>query len=408
MAISMKTNYCGFQCDNPFLLASSPITATGDMICRAFEAGWAGAVTKSISFLQDEMNLSLSPRMIPVTATGARAVTGMGNIDFVMDKTVDAAFADFAQVKKKFPEKMLIISIKGNYVENEWKTLARKASDAGADAVELCLSCIDSEAGVMICQDESLMTQVIHWVKEEIDLPIIAKLSIHVTDIGKMALCAAKAGAVAVTAINSIHGIGSLNTETMVPVPEVMGQSAPMGLSGAFIKPMAQHCVYKIALATKEQPFEISGVGGVCNGQDGVEYLCLGADTVQCATEVMYKGYGIIRPMLKYLQTFMESKGYQTLDDFRGSSLHCMVPAARRLSLEQQFAAKVDVSKCIGCGKCVRSCSDGAKQAIVMNLEEKKAFVQIEKCTGCGLCQIVCPVGAIGMEPVERKSVRKP
>lgn len=403
MAFSMETNYCGFRCENPFLLASSPITASGEMIGRAFEAGWAGAVTKSISFLQDEMSLSLSPRMIPVTANGARAVTGMGNIDFVMDKTVDAAFADFAQVKKRYPEKMLIISIKGNYVEQEWKILARKANEAGADAVELCLSCIDSGAGVMICQNETLMTQVIHWVKEEVDLPIIAKLSLHVTDIGKMALCAVRAGAVAVTAINSIHGIGPLNIKTMVNVPEVMGQSAPMGLSGAFIKPMAQHCVYKIALATQEQPFEISGVGGICNGQDGVEYLCLGADTVQVATEVMYRGYGIIKPMLKYLQSFMQEHGYETLDDFRACSMPHMVSAARKLSLKQQFAAKVNVEKCIGCGRCVTSCSDGAKQAIVLDKEAKKAFVHTEKCTGCGLCQIVCPVEAIAMEPVVRK-----
>lgn len=407
MEISMETKYCGFRCENPFLLASSPITATGEMICRGFEAGWAGAVTKSISFLQDEMNLSLSPRMVPVKVNSAKSVSGMGNIDFVMDKTVDAAFADFAQVKKKFPEKMLIISIKGNYVEEEWKRLARKASEAGADAIELCLSCIDSEAGLMICQDEALMTQVIRWVKEEIDLPVIAKLSIHVSDIGKMALCAEKAGADAVTAINSIHGVGPLNTQTMVPVPEVMGQSAPMGISGALIKPMAQHCVYKIADATKERRLDISGVGGICNGQDSVEYLCLGADTVQVATEVMYKGYGIIKPMLKYLQTFMEEHGYEFLKDFKGCSLTRMVSAARKLSLEQQFAAKVDLEKCIGCGKCVSSCSDGAKQAIVMNVEEKKASVTTEKCTGCGLCKIVCPVGAIGLEPVVRKPARR-
>ena len=117
MALNMETNYCGFRCENPFILASSPVSATGEMICRAFEEGWAGAVTKSISFLQDELNLSLSPRMLPISASGAKGVTGMGNIDFVMDKCVDAAFADFAKVKERYPEKMLIISVKAQYVE---------------------------------------------------------------------------------------------------------------------------------------------------------------------------------------------------------------------------------------------------------------------------------------------------
>ena len=402
MALNMETNYCGFRCENPFFLASSPVSATGEMIGRAFELGWAGAVTKSISYLQDELNVSLSPRMLPVSTAGAKGVTGMGNIDFVMDKTVDAAFADFAQVKKKYPEKMLIISVKAQYLESEWKSLARKAEDAGADALELCLSCIDSEAGVMICQEKELMQQVIRWVKEEIQIPVIAKLSIHVSDVGKMAQYAAEAGADGVTGINSIHGIGSVNADTMVHMPDIMGQSAPMGLSGAFIKPMAQHCIYKMAKAAKEQKFDISAVGGICNGQDALEYLLLGADTLQSATAVMYQGYGIIRPMMTYLQKFMEEKGYQSLDDFRGYSLEHMAPAARNLSLKQQLAAKVKEETCIGCGRCVTSCQDGGKQAISLEKEKKKAFVHIEKCTGCGLCQIVCPVKAIDMEQTVR------
>ena len=372
------------------------------MIGRAFELGWAGAVTKSISYLQDELKVSLSPRMLPVSTAGAKGVTGMGNIDFVMDKTVDAAFADFAQVKKNYPEKMLIISVKAQYLEREWKSLARKAEDAGADALELCLSCIDSEAGVMLCQEKELMQQVIRWVKEEIQIPVIAKLSIHVNDVGKMAQYAAEAGADGVTGINSIHGIGPVNADTMVHMPDIMGQSAPMGLSGAFIKPMAQHCIYKMAKAAKEQKFDISAVGGICNGQDALEYLLLGADTLQSATAVMYQGYGIIRPMMAYLQKFMEEKGYQSLDEFRGYSLEHMAPAARNLSLKQQLAAKVKEETCIGCGRCVTSCQDGGKQAISLEKDKKKAFVHIEKCTGCGLCQIVCPVKAIDMEQTVR------
>ena len=402
MALSMETNYCGFRCENPFILASSPVSATGEMIGRAFEEGWAGAVTKSISYLQDELNLSPSPRMIPISTSGIKGITGMGNIDFVMDKCVDAAFADFARVKVQYPKKMLIISVKAQYVEKDWKTLARKAQDAGADALELCLSCIDSEAGVMLCQEKVLMQQVIRWVKEEISIPIIAKLSIHVNDIGKMALYAAEAGADAVTGINSIHGIGPLNITSMVHIPDVMGQSAPMGLSGAFIKPMAQHCIYKIALAAKEESFGISAVGGITDGKDALEYLCLGADTVQSATAVMYKGYRIIRQMLSYLEKFMKEKGYQSLDEFRGYSLNHMASAARNLSLEQQLTALVDLDKCIGCEKCFISCQDGGKQAIQLEPNLRKALVCTKKCTGCGLCQSVCPVKAISMVPTER------
>ena len=132
------------------------------------------------------------------------------------------------------------------------------------------------------------------------------------------------------------------------------------------------------------------------------EYLCLGADTLQSATAVMYKGYGIIRQMISYLEKFMMEKGYQSLDEFRGYSLNHMASAARNLSLKQQLAALVDPDKCIGCGKCAVSCSDGGKQAIQLETSPRKALVCTEKCTGCGLCQIVCPTGAIQMVPTER------
>ena len=106
--------------------------------------------------------------------------------------------------------------------------------------------------------------------------------------------------------------------------------------------------------------------------------------------------------MISYLEKFMMEKGYQSLDEFRGYSLNHMASAARNLSLKQQLAALVDPDKCIGCGKCAVSCSDGGKQAIQLETSLRKALVCTEKCTGCGLCQIVCPTGAIQMVPTER------
>jgi len=390
--------FCGFKCLNPFFLAASPVARTGEMIGRAFEMGWGGAVTKSISLDQDLPDRSLSPRFSGARPGGnpnrlQKNTIGLGNMDFRIDKSVQETLDSFAAVKAKYPDRMLIFSIKAPFEELAWIKLAKLAANAGADAIEACLSCPDG-AGGSIGQNPDSVKEVLTWLKASVSQPIIVKATAHVNNIALIAKAAQDGGAAAVSAINTLKSMGGINLRTTDPIPTVNGMSTSVGLSGAAIKSVAQYCIYEIA-KTPGINIELSGVGGVTCAQDAIEYLLFGATTLQVATQIMYEGYSFVQDMSEALERFMAEHGYSSVQDMVGAALNKLVPSTGFLSREQQLKANIDQELCINCGRCFISCRDGAYQAITFN-QERKAGVNKDDCVGCGLCRLTCPVpGAI-------------
>ncbi len=390
----LSVEFCGFRCENPFLLAASPVARTAEMISRAFDQGWAGGVTKSVSLDQDLPDHSLSPRFAGLRTGGSglslqKNAVGLGNLDFRIDKGVQETFDDFARLKKDYPHKLLIISIKAPFVQEEWQRLAGLAAAAGADGIELCLSCPDAGTGGSIGQHPVSTRQVLSWVAAVTSLPKVVKLTPHVASLAEVAQAAAEGGAVAASAINTIKSMGGFNLEGLKPLPTVLGQSTSVGASGRIIKPFAQYCVYEIANA--QTPLQISGVGGVGCAQDAIEYLLLGASTIQCATQIMYEGYEFVEDLRHGLARFLVDHGLQNVTQLIGAALPNYVPSTAQLSRRQQLKSNIDQDFCIHCGRCHVACRDGAYQAVSFSTE-RKAAVDHEKCVGCGLCRLVCPV----------------
>ena len=402
----LSVDFCGFKCENPFLLAASPVSRQGDMIGRAFEMGWGGAITKSVSLDQDLPDRSLSPRFVGINRGGSNLnlrnnIMGMANIDFRIDKSLKDTLDDFARLKRKYPQKFLAVSIKAEYDKGQWLKLASMAADTMPNAIELCLSCPDAACGDSNCdlgsigQNPDAVKEVIGWIKEVTDLPVIIKLNANVSNIVSIALAAQKAGASAISTINAVRGIAGFNLETLNPLPTVDGMSTPAGLSGSLIKPFAMHVVYELGKSKNMFHLPVSGVGGVTCAQDAIEYMLLGASTVQVATQVMHEGYQVINDFIEGTLRFMEDQGFKTVGEFIGSSIPSFTTSTQALSRTQQMKSNIDKDKCIGCGRCYVSCSDGAYQAISFSAD-RITEVDKDKCVGCGLCKIVCPVsGAI-------------
>ena len=394
----LSIEFCGFKCINPFFLAASPVARSGDMIGRAFEMGWGGAVTKSVSLDQDLPDRSLSPRFVGVRAGGdpirlQKNTIGLGNMDFRIDKSVQETMDSFAAVKAKYPDRMLILSIKAPFEEEAWCRLSKLAAATGADAIEACLSCPDG-AGGSIGQNPDSVKKVLGWLKKSVNLPIVVKATAHVNSIGAIAMAAQEGGAAAVSAINTLKSMGGVNLKTANPIPTVKGMSTSLGLSGAAIKPVAQYCVYEIA-KTPGINIQISGVGGVTCAHDAIEYILFGASIIQVATQIMFEGYGFVRDMKEGLERFMEEHNYHRVKDIVGSALDKLVPATGFISREQQLKADINQELCINCGRCYVSCRDGGYQAITFS-PQRKAEVNKDDCVGCGLCRLTCPVpGAV-------------
>jgi dihydropyrimidine dehydrogenase (NAD+) subunit PreA len=176
-----------------------------------------------------------------------------------------------------------------------------------------------------------------------------------------------------------------------VPEPRVGNSSTNGGYCGAAVKPIALHMCAQLA-RHPEFNIPISGIGGICNWRDAVEFLLLGSSSVQVCTEVMLKGYRIVEDMIEGLSNYMDDKGFATVGEMVGRA----VPAYSEwgdLDLNYEIVAKIDADKCIGCQLCLVACQDGAHQCIHPNPNGSRVpVVDEDECVGCNLCQIVCPV----------------
>jgi len=406
---NLEVEFCNFRCENPFLLGASPISRNGEMIERAFQMGWGGAITKSVALEQDLKDRSLSPRFVNINNGGSNTEfnfkkIGMTNIDFRIDKSVKDTLDSFTKVKKKFPHKFLAVSIKSEYKESNWKKLATLAANTGADALELCLSCPDSGKDNFCCssnkgcqnieksigQNESAVKNVLKWVREVTKLPIIVKLSPNVSDIKIIAYTAKEEGAKAIAVANSLKSISGFNLRTLEPLPTIEGISSIAGLTGPALKPIM---LYYVSEINKERKIDldISAAGGISCAHDAIEYLLVGASTLQIVTEVMWEGFRIIDEFRDGLERFMRYHNFGSVKDFIGIGNRKIKSSSKNLSRNQQLISNISKEKCIGCGKCYVACRDGGYEAISFS-QERVVEVILDECVGCGLCQIVCPV----------------
>jgi len=388
----LSIDFVGMHFPNPFMLASAPPTRTAEMIKLAFDAGCGGAVTKSIALNPAEV---LQPRLQPLRHR--KRNIGMENVELTTQLTVEDWQREIADIKAVYPDRPLWASIMDAPVEENWQRLAESMQEAGADALELNVSCphgMPSKGmGAFIGQNAELTGQVVSWVKKVSKVPVVVKLTPNVTDISFVAQAAKDNGADALCTINTVLGLIGVDLDTLTPVPSVGGVSTYGGYSGPGIKPIALRCVAQIAKATG---LPVSGLGGLSTWQDVVEIMAVGASTVQVCTAVMWKGYNIIEKLLPGLENYLDGKGFTNLNPIIGAALPKIVEFPQ-MPLAPRARARVD-DTCNGCLLCVTACSDVGFQAIT-GLKGEIVTIDGDKCDGCGLCAMVCPLDSITMVP---------
>src|SRR5579871_5311554 len=244
---------------NPFWLASAPPTNCGEQIMRAFDAGWGGAVWKTIG----EPVTNVSSRYSAVDWNGQR-VMGFNNIELISDRSVEDNLREMAEVKKRYPYHAVIASLMVASNREAWHEIVARAEDAGADGLELNFGCPHgmSERGMgsAVGQVPDYACQITEWVKEAAKRPVIVKLTPNVTDVVYPARAAKKGGADAVSLINTINSITGVDLDTFTPRPDVGGRSAHGGYCGPAVKPIALNMVSSVAKDAQVR-LPISGIG---------------------------------------------------------------------------------------------------------------------------------------------------
>ena len=410
----LSINFAGIKSPNPFWLASAPPTNMGSMVERAFDAGWGGAVWKTLG----EPIVNVSSRLAGLDQ-GALRLIGLNNIELISERTVAENLAEVAEVKKRFPKHAVVVSLMFDGRE-EWTEAIRRVQDTGCDGLELNFGCphgmCERGMGSAVGQEPKVLEELVRWVMAEARIPVIAKLTPNVSHIGDPALAAVRGGANALSLVNTFQSIIGVDLDRLVPIPRVGDASSHGGYCGPAIKPIALRMVAELA-RDQRIGVPISGIGGIATWRDAAEFLALGASSVQVCTAVMHHGYRIVEDMIDGLGAYLAEREMKSVGELVGAAL----PAFKDwgdLDLNYHVVAKIDEAKCIGCNLCFVACHDGAHQCIhrpgtpaiaghvapMARVAAEKAakaspeapyrvpWVDETECVGCNLCALVCPV----------------
>ena len=411
----LRINFAGIKSPNPFWLASAPPTNSGAQIHRAFEAGWGGAVWKTIG--APVLNVS---NRYGAWHQGRQRMLAINNVELISDRPIEINLREIAEIKRAWPDRAVIVSAMVDSKPEAWREIVERSEDTGADGIELNYGCPHgmSERGMgsAIGQVPEYCERITRWVMEAATIPVIVKLTPNITNIVLPARAGVAAGANALSLINTINSIVGVDLDTLELTPSIGGRGGHGGYAGPAVKPIALNML--AALGTDEvvskSGIPISGMGGIANWQDAAQFLLLGASSLQVCTAAMHYGYRIIEDLCDGLSNWMDEKGFKTIADVSGHSLH-RVSEFKNFDLSYRAVARIDAAKCIECNLCYIACNDTAHQCIDLVspqgvLVEPHAYnvrsngkreavesrpqpvVREPDCVGCRLCYNVCPV----------------
>lgn len=334
--ISIVVN--GMKFPNPFVLGSGPPGTNGKVIKHSFDLGWGGIVCKTIS-LENEKVHNVVPRYGRLRARqSSKEVIGFQNIELISDRPFDVWLDELADCKQAFPDHILIASIMEEYSKDRWVEIVERTQETGIDAFELNLSCPhglpERKMGAAMGQDECIVEEVVGWAKSASKVPVWAKMTPNITDITVPAKAAIRGGADGISAINTILSIIGINLKTLRPMPTVEGYSEPGGYSAQSVRPIALRQVMEIGRACPGTP--ISGMGGVESAEDAVQFMLLGAQTVQICTGAMLQGYEMIEELCSDLAKFLEKHNFSSVEDMVGKSLPYFTTHANLVARQQE------------------------------------------------------------------------
>jgi dihydropyrimidine dehydrogenase (NAD+) subunit PreA len=399
----LTTDFLGIKSPNPFWLASAPPTDKEYNVRRAFEAGWGGVVWKTLG-MEGPPVVNVNGPRYGVIHGADRRVLGLNNIELITDRDLQTNLDEITRVKADYPDRAIIVSIMVPCEEQAWKDILPLVEATGADGIELNFGCphgmSERGMGAAVGQVPEYIEMVTRWCKQYYSKPVIVKLTPNITDVRLPAAAARRGGADAVSLINTINSIVSVNLDSMSPEPSIDGKGTHGGYCGPAVKPIALSMVSEIARAPATAGLPISGIGGVTTWRDAAEYITLGCGNVQVCTAAMTYGFKIVQEMISGLSEWMDEKGHTSIQDFMGAA----VPNTtdwQYLNLNYIAKASINQDDCISCGRCFAACEDTSHQAIAMS-DDRTFTVIDEECVACNLCVEVCPVeSCITMVPMD-------
>ncbi|GAB6171140.1 hypothetical protein JCM15765_06180 [Paradesulfitobacterium aromaticivorans] len=313
-------------------------------------------------------------------------------------------------LKKKLPSDVPVIAnIMGSGADPKgWADLAQSFENAGADIIELDVSCplpasaagavdsftsserIPEHAGMLLGDNSALTTAVTSEVVKTIRVPVGVKLTPE-TGFPRLIGFADQLKEVGARFITSV------NAPLSVAPPDIhnYGKSPYPGLDANTISPAVGPwtrylCYRNVGTISMFVPgIDQAAVGGLVDASHVIEAMMLGATICEFSSGTLWKGWSFISESLNYVREYMRKYGYKSLEEFRGLGVQYIKPAEEIDWGLGRLTASIDQNKCKGC----EICANNLCWAITMN-EDNKASVAEEDCGACALCVAICPSNA--------------
>ncbi len=317
--MDLSTTYLGLSLKNPIVVASSGLTKNADQIKKCEQAGAAAVVLKSLFEEQiraEAGSVDDSALMHTEAYEYMRAELEMqyGPRDYT--RTIRDA--------KKDVEIPVIASI--NCHSNKWwLSYAKEIEDAGADALELNVYVLPYDGLLSGAEIEQVYLNVVQSVTEQVKIPVSLKLVPYFSSLGHLAKQLEKQGAKGLVLFNRFIQ------------PDIDINKMSTSVKAAFDDPIGfMHALRWIGLLSHKLSLDIAASGNVRSGDDVIKQLLAGAKVVQIASVLYKQGLDTIGTILKTMETWMDGKGFSTVDDFRGK-LSDATDASSEAFLRAQF-----------------------------------------------------------------------
>jgi len=398
--VDLSVEIAGVTFRNPIIAASATPTKDAKSMKKAVDAGFGGVVAKSLFGNSASFGRKYPrPRFMlhgwkdyPGYPEEKTRYFTLRSLEDSSRFSYDEYSEDINKAKRLIGEKGVVIpSIAGSSPE-EWEELCAVINGTEAEMCELNVSCpFAADTGLkMGAGAVDVAPEIVGIAKKNLAIPFSAKLSPQVPGLASIAKKTEASGADALTIQARLSGI-MIDIETA----ELMGWGSVGGYGGPYLVGYGLKGVSDVA---SNVSIPISAVLGVWGWEDIVRYIMVGATTVQSATAVMLRGYGVVRKWLREMTAWMEKKGYESVQDFKGVALRNIVSTREVVREAEGMSVGVDGELCIGCGECQISCFYDA-----VAMKNRKAQINKEKCVVCGLCVEKCPTDAVHLIREEEK-----
>ena len=366
----LETTFLGLKLKNPVIVAAGPWNRDGKNLKESVDAGAGAVVTESI----------VSDTYLEVRPSISCDEMGAQNIRLYSDIQVEGWEREMEIAKSSGG--VVIASISA-HTPSELAYLASKLEKFGADAIEMSVSNPMAESLEVVASHADVIYDMTRAVVAAVRIPVMVKLSQNTTNISKVAKAAKSAGASCVSAINTVRGILNIDLETAKPSLSTYG-----GISGEYIRPMG---LASVAAISQSVDIPVSGIGGIRTAKHALEYMMLGASTVQVGTGVMLHGKQIIQEIVDGMDQWAREHEIGYIGEIRGKAL-ANLKAFDEMKYDPSVSTVAGVPCSEHCHKCLDCCMYGA-----IERTEKTIAVDQMKCIGCGLCVYVCPAGKLAL-----------